>query len=90
MMEAGLTAEAEMPRYQCHKKVWALRIKDIITDETGATIVPIESGCAPFSVPLDYVAKHQPKRGGYYVVYADGYKSYSPAEAFEEGYARIE
>ena len=33
--------------------------------------------------------RHKPKAGGYYVVYDDGYKSYSPAKAFEEGYVRI-
>ena len=30
--------------------------------------------------------KHKPHAGGYYVVYDDGYKSFSPAKAFEEGY----
>ena len=30
-----------------------------------------------------------PRVGGYYVVYADGYKSFSPATAFEEGYTKI-
>ncbi len=38
---------------------------------------------------MDYMRKHQPKIGGYFVVYKDGYKSFSPAEAFEEGYTRI-
>ena len=33
--------------------------------------------------------KHDPQAGGYYVVYADGYQSFSPAQAFEEGYTRI-
>jgi site-specific recombinase XerD len=40
----------------------------------------------PIHVRHDYVHKHKPEAGGYYVVYADGYKSYSPAKAFEEGY----
>jgi hypothetical protein len=33
--------------------------------------------------------KHKPEVGGYYVVYKEGYKSFSPAGAFEEGYALI-
>ena len=33
--------------------------------------------------------KHQPTVGGYYVVYKDGYKSFSPADAFESGYTRV-
>ena len=28
--------------------------------------------------------------GGYYVRYPDGYESWSPAEAFEEGYTLVE
>lgn len=47
-----------------------------------------EDGYAPLRVDHAYRAKHEPKAGGYYVVYADGYKSWSPAEAFEEGYTR--
>ena len=27
--------------------------------------------------------------GGYYVVYTGGYKSWSPAEAFEDGYTKV-
>jgi len=33
--------------------------------------------------------EHNPQPGGYFVVYKDGYKSFSPAKAFEEGYTRI-
>ena len=55
----------------------------------GATIMPVEPGYAPFLVDDDYVRKHNPQVGGYYVVYQDGYKSFSPAEAFEDGYTRI-
>lgn len=35
------------------------------------------------------IGKHGPQVGGYYVVYADGYISYSPAAAFEDGYRLI-
>lgn len=89
-----------MPRYQCHKKVWALKIDAIHLDsdvakqegrETtgGAWIYPVDKGFAPFTVDAEYVQKHKPESGGYYVVYEDGYKSFSPAKAFEDGYARI-
>jgi len=90
----------EMPRYQCHKKVVALKIKAIDLDiekaraedretDGSATITPEEEGYAPFKVDVFYLCKHQPQAGGYYVVYDDGYKSYSPAEAFESGYTLI-
>lgn len=93
-------AQAQMPRYQCHKKVWALKIKSIDFDwqaaqrenretDGSATITPEDPRYAPFRVDHAYVRKHDPKVGGYYVVYDDGYKSYSPAKAFEEGYSLI-
>lgn len=51
-------------------------------------IVP-EQGYSPFEVSREYLDKHQPEAGGYYVRYADGYESFSPASAFEKGYTRI-
>lgn len=86
-------AQIELPRYQSFKIVWALKIK-AIEDPNHATdgsrlITPEEEGYAPFAVDGDYIAKHNPRVGGYYVQYKDGYKSYSPAEAFEGGYTKI-
>jgi hypothetical protein len=78
--------QRQLPRYQCHKKVWALKIAAI----NGTTITPADDGYASFEAPPEYIVKHEPKAGGYYVVYEDGYKSFSPAEAFESGYTRIE
>lgn len=71
----------EMPKYQSHKKVWGLKIKAI----DGQTITPNEEGYAPFGVSAEYLEKHKPEVGGYYVVYEGGYKSFSPADAFEAG-----
>ncbi|WP_207000701.1 hypothetical protein [Trinickia mobilis] len=86
-----MDASAEMPKYVCHKKVWALKIKSIQGDGILGEfeITPEDEGYAPFLVPDSYVTKHNPQVGGYYVVYEDGYKSYSPAKAFEDGYTRI-
>lgn len=55
----------------------------------AATITPEDKGYASFGVTTDYVSKHNPQTGGYFVVYKDGYESFSPAVAFEEGYTRI-
>lgn len=52
-------------------------------------ITPADLTINPFLVPPAFVAKHKPEVGGYFVQYADGYQSYSPAKAFEEGYTRI-
>lgn len=87
----------EMPKYQCHKQVWALKIKSIKRDGEGedresdgsAIITPEEDGYGPFFVDFEYMSKHKPYVGGYYVVYKCGYKSFSPAEDFNAGYSRI-
>ncbi|EPV7104225.1 hypothetical protein ACV9XY_000226 [Citrobacter freundii] len=93
--------EQEMPRYQCHKKVWALKIEHVrhnpnpdITGANGAAsyggiIYPEDKQYQPFDISAEYICKHRPMPGGYYVVYEDGYKSYSPAEAFESGYSPL-
>lgn len=90
---------AQMPKYKCHKEVWALKIKSISFDdieeksisvnEEIATITPEEEGYAPFRVSFGYCNKHNPQKGGYYVVYKDGYQSFSPADVFEEGYSLV-
>ena len=59
------------------------------TNEGYWIIVPEEDGYAPFKVSDTFITKHDPHPGGYYVSYADGYTSYSPAKAFEDGYTRI-
>lgn len=91
----------EMPKYQCHKRVYALKIAEVLhnpnPDATGrsgassygARIVPADAHYAPIEVDAAYVCKHVPQAGGYYVVYEDGYKSFSPADAFEGGYAPL-
>lgn len=91
-----MNAAAEMPKYESHKIVHALQIA-VISPATpdnkenpgGAEITPVEGAFAPFIVDAAYMDKHQPKVGGYYVVYKDGYKSFSPKEAFEEGYTVV-
>lgn len=39
-----------------------------------------------FTVAQEFIEKHKPQVGGYLVIYDDGYQSFSPAKAFEEGY----
>lgn len=95
-----MPVETPMPRYRCHKEVWALKIAKVERaagdrpageDESdgGVILTPEEKGFAPFRTEREYVTKHNPQVGGYFVVYEDGYKSWSPADVFEEGYTRI-
>ena len=85
------SVQIEMPKYQSHKKVWALKIKELgfAPEGHGAIIIPENKRYAEFLVNNDYCNKHKPEAGGYYVVYEDGYKSFSPAQAFESGYTEI-
>lgn len=79
----------EMPKYQRHEKVRALKIDDIVRQHLGATLHFCEEGFAPVKMSPEWVRMHRPMLGGYYVVHEDGHASYSPAEAFENGYAKI-
>lgn len=83
--------DQEMPKYRCHKEVHALKIKLVGLNEADGSglITPEEEGYGAFKVSAEYMRKHKPTFEGYYVVYADGYASYSPAEVFEAGYTRI-
>ena len=85
------SAQVEMPRYICHKKVHALKIAAIeVNEDKSATISPVEEGYAPFTTKPGWAEKFEgtEEDPGYYVVYADGYASWSPSKAFEEGYTR--
>jgi len=85
-----VNTQRQMRQYQSHKKVWALKIERInISEAIGGGLLHVEQGFAPINIDKEYINKHQPKVGGYYVVYKDGYKSFSPAKAFEEGYSLI-
>lgn len=96
----------EMPMYKCHKRVRALKIKEVVChahsdpsvsieefaklDEfQGGNLFFEEQGHATRTFTAEWYRKHKPEKGGYFVLYNDGYESYSPAKAFEEGYTRV-
>ena len=88
-----------LPKYQSYKIVEALKIKAVLnpnegidTEDNGERLLTFSDegyeACA-FMVDREYVCKHKPQVGGYWVRYEDGYQSWSPAEAFEGGYRRV-
>lgn len=93
--QAPQTPQVEMPKYQSHKKVWALKIKACSVNKYDAKnelVVELsfhDKGYANVCVPAKTVYRYRPVDGDYYVVYEDGYTSISPAKAFEEGYTRL-
>jgi hypothetical protein len=80
------------PLYRCHKEVRAFRIDKVLRVGAvmSAVLVPTQAHIDAVLVGPGYLEKHDPQPGGYFVVYADGYQSFSPAEAFEDGYTRID
>lgn len=87
-----MSEEKEMPRYRCHKLVHALEIREIKSQDDHLRmkkhylLVPEGEHYGAVAVTDEWMARHQPQPGGYYVVYEDGYTSYSPKQAFEGGY----
>lgn len=82
----------ELPNYRCHKVVRAAKIIEVVElTPGGAGMLHLDwnGEARTFPVTASYLARHNPKPGGYFVLYDDGYRSWSPAEAFEEGYRRM-
>lgn len=82
-----MTTEVQMDRYKSHKEVYAFQIVRI---EAGDSFSSLIGDRCSVTVDQAYLEKHQPQVSGYYVKYVDGYESWSPAEAFEDGYTKIE
>lgn len=81
-----MNVATEMPKYRSHKIVHALQIKEVI----GAELFFVEDGYASVVCDPKMFSRYTPQPFDYYVVYDDGYKSFSPRMAFETGYTRIE
>lgn len=84
-----------LPRWQSHKIVEGdritevLHVPDAISDVTrwrlACGIVVDVSERLAARVPPDVFSA----TAGYYVLYPDGYESWSPAEAWDAGYTRL-
>jgi len=93
--------QAEMPRYKSHKEVNALKIESMGSVEGGVkmtfadegydeTVIPDPDGSRIMEAMISHFGAGRNKvDAGYLVVYEDGYRSWSPSQAFEEGYNRL-
>lgn len=85
----------EIQQYQCTRKVYALKINLVmqlpyyLNEGDNWLIVPEDCAFDPISIDHEFYQRHRPQAGGYYVLHEDGFKSYSPAKVFEEGYTLI-
>lgn len=85
--------DERLPQWQCHKIVGAAKIDAIDRKPNGAAILHLSAdGQKLDSIRVDheYMEKHRPYEGGYFVHYQEGYQSFSPAPVFEAGYDRID
>lgn len=98
--ENAMEAMTELPRWKCHKEVkevWAFKITGIVysdppkdqENDGSAYLEHAEGYFQSVRVDHEYMRKHKPQVGGYFVQYKDGYRSFSPADAFEDGYTRV-
>jgi len=88
-----MNAVTPMPKYVCHKTVHALKIVALEIDLSSWILIPEDRAFLPLEVTQEWCRKHEidrTKLPGYYVVYEDGYTSWSPIEAFEKGYTLID
>ena len=96
-MKPESQAAVALPRWRSHKEVYGDKITKILPadpqaerssqDDTGIRWIIACGGIV--TVTKDLIARGAPSVGDYYVQYQDGYKSWSPAKAFEEGYTRV-
>lgn len=89
----------EMPVYVCHKRVRALEIAEVgnyVSATEGALAGSLMryvtfAGQSESSMLRDELfRRYVPAPGDFYVVYEDGYESFSPRKAFVDGYVREE
>lgn len=78
-----------LPQWQSHKRVRADKIQRISYDDPTGVVTLYFDGDAKVHVSHQWQIKHHPQVGGYFVMYDDGYSSYSPPGPFESGYTRI-
>ena len=79
---------SDWPKYESHKIVQAMKIVSYKYDDQGTMTAAVTEDGAEF-VPALIDMANRSSPGDYAVIYADGYKSVSPAKAFEEGYTLV-
>ena len=87
-----MTASAQLPRYKCHKEVHALKIEGRNASMTDGVLLHFHAndGFDPIHIPEEEVKPFldmSDNDQGYLVIYEDGYRSWSPTKAFEDGYS---
>lgn len=78
------------PKYQCHKEVSAAKITGVEHGADGSLKLHLAGGFDNVVFSHEEMKRLQkPETGWWLIVYADGYRSFSPGKAFEQGYTPI-
>lgn len=84
-----------LARWESHKIVRAGKILSLSQPgqiDAAHWVIQVKNAtdqATEFKVKPEVFARGIPEPGSYFVVYEDGYQSWSPAAAFEKGYARL-
>lgn len=87
-----------LPLYQCHKQVRALKIGRILHIDPESGVVEFEPEDDTLGIEMvvtrpGWLARFEGAIDdddlGYWVQYKDGFSSWSPTEAFKDGYSRL-
>ena len=83
----------DAPNYLCTKQVRALKIKSVELRKDRlpyhGVLTPERDNYMEIWVSDQFIERHNPQPGDYFVLYKDGYTSISPPEPFEKGYRII-
>jgi len=79
----------QLPRYQSHKKVWALEIECVIQHGDKKSLLFKDQRYSPREVKDELFSRYFPKSGDFWVQYEGGYESFSPHDEFVNGYTKI-
>lgn len=87
-------AMGQLADWKCHKIVKAGKITAMpqtreIQGQWHVMVEDVNGAPTTIEMPPDAFNRGTPARGDYIVIYDDGYKSWSPAKAFEDGYERL-
>lgn len=93
MSDPTVYTNSILPKYKCHKVVKGAEIISIRpvadTPKTILTLKQDHVNVVELLVETTLVEKHNPAVGWFVVIYKDGYISFSPGDAFIDGYAPV-
>ena len=78
---------ADWPSYRCHRFVQALKIAEVNVDAASQVwLVPDDRAYGEFRVDGEFVVKHKPAPGGYFVRFDHSHESWASEDLFENGF----